>query len=81
MCTVLYSTGKKTPGGAGTHTGHTGHTGTDGHTDTGTGKVWGLRRRAPAMHVYMFRVSYTAAFASAWLASLCFSDTNQRAAW
>ena len=26
-------TGKKTPGGAGTHTGHTGHTGTDGHTD------------------------------------------------
>ena len=25
--------GKKTPGGAGTHTGHTGHTGTDGHTD------------------------------------------------
>ena len=27
------STGKKTPGGAGTHTGHSGHTGTDGHTD------------------------------------------------
>jgi hypothetical protein len=32
------------------------------------------------MHVY-YRVSDTAAFASAWLASLCFSDTNQRAAW
>ena len=33
--TAKYSTGtgKKTPGGAGTHTGHTGHTGTDGHTD------------------------------------------------
>ena len=30
---VLYSTGKKTPGGAGTHTGHTGHTGARGHTD------------------------------------------------
>ena len=28
-----YSTGKKTPGGAGTHTGHTGHTGARGHTD------------------------------------------------
>ena len=26
-------TGKKTPGGAGTHTGHTGHTGARGHTD------------------------------------------------
>ena len=25
--------GKKTPGGAGTHTGHTGHTGARGHTD------------------------------------------------
>ena len=25
--------GKKTPGGAGTHTGHTGHTGACGHTD------------------------------------------------
>ena len=25
-------TGKKTPGGAGTHTGHTGHTGARGHT-------------------------------------------------
>jgi len=32
------------------------------------------------MHVY-YRVSDTAAFASAWLASPCFSDTNQRAAW
>ena len=39
-----------------------------------------VRRRAPAMHVY-YRESDTAAFASAWLASLCFSDTNQRAAW
>ena len=28
-----YSTSKKTPGGAGTHTGHTGHTGARGHTD------------------------------------------------
>ena len=28
-----YCTGKKTPGGAGTHTGHTGHTGARGHTD------------------------------------------------
>ena len=27
------STGKKTPGGAGTHTGHTGHTGARGQTD------------------------------------------------
>ena len=26
-------TGKKPPGGAGTHTGHTGHTGARGHTD------------------------------------------------
>ena len=26
-------TGKKTPGGAGTHTGHTGHTGARGQTD------------------------------------------------
>ena len=31
---LLYTcTGKKTPGGAGTHTGHTGHTGARGHTD------------------------------------------------
>ena len=29
-------TGKKTPGGAGTHTGHTGHTAARGHTPTGT---------------------------------------------
>ena len=29
----LHFTGKKTPGGAGTHTGHTGHTGARGHTD------------------------------------------------
>ena len=28
-----YCTGKKTPGGAGTHTGHTGHTGAHRHTD------------------------------------------------
>ena len=28
-----FCTGKKTPGGAGTHTGHTGHTGARGHTD------------------------------------------------
>ena len=28
-----YCTGKKTPGGAGTHTGHTGHTGARGQTD------------------------------------------------
>ena len=27
------ATGKKTPGGAGTHTGRTGHTGARGHTD------------------------------------------------
>ena len=32
FCTSPYGTGKKTPGGAGTHTGHTGHTGARGHT-------------------------------------------------
>ena len=30
--TTVPGTGKKTPGGAGTHTGHTGHTGARGHT-------------------------------------------------
>ena len=30
---MVQYTGKKTPGGAGTHTGHTGHTGARGHTD------------------------------------------------
>ena len=30
---MMWPTGKKAPGGAGTHTGHTGHTGARGQTD------------------------------------------------
>ena len=62
----MYSTGKKTPGGAETHTGHTGHTGARGLPVLGTGSFEGSfdlylgeeppRRAEPAREAPLIRL-------------------------
>ena len=70
----MYSTGKKTPGGAGTHTGHTGHTGTDGHVPVGISQRFeaGRRERRGFLFCGNYELGQTSNFAKKMNVSICF---------